>query len=305
MPGKRATVLLLVLGSLAAVIGVSFLVHSRRRSVGSDYSMMEQDENTPISGSDRFNSAAQKNVTTNLDAGNEIARTTQSRCFLDDLYDQKIIPAPPPLPGKKGMGMTLKPETWQLHLELIQMLNVSWNYSWGAKRIAAQPDDIEFIPMIWGRWSVLEQLEQDILPEFESNRIHRFFTFNEPDNADQSNVAVESVVDTYWSMFESAKIPMSSPAAMHPLGNWSREFCKHIESNCLRMEYTALHYYSGPNFALFKNAMMEAYELYGRRPILLTEFGVADWDAQTPEENSVRMDCLLGGMSPHYYFPLL
>jgi Glycosyl hydrolase catalytic core len=292
MNEKQATVLLLVFGSLAAVFGACFVhAQSRRNGTGIDDTMIEPVENTP-SVSSPFNNVAQKNDTTNLDAILQIAsRAKQSRCSLLDLLDQKkMISAPPPLPGKKGIGMTLHPENRQRNLELIQMLNVSWNYSWGATRVAEQPNDIEFVPMIWGPWSVLEQLESDIIPEFNAKRIHRFLTFNEPDNVKQSNVVVERVVDTYWPMLESAKIPMSSPGAMRTFGNWSRQFCQHVEEDCLRLEYAQLHYYGGINFATFQQVIKKAYELYDRRPILLTEFAVADWQAKTPEENMVRND---------------
>ena len=59
-----------------------------------------------------------------------------------------------PLPGKKGIGLTLRdegePGSWVENLPKVLALNVSWNYSWNRVRIPQQPDDIEFIPMIWG-----------------------------------------------------------------------------------------------------------------------------------------------------------
>jgi Glycosyl hydrolase catalytic core len=269
--GKQAgTVMLLLLVSVAAaVIGIRFHEKNKMRH-SLDGSAAKTDETT--------------------------TQTLSSHC--SSRLDKQIPEPPPPLPGKKGIGMTLYPETWQLHLELIQMLNVSWNYSWDAKRITFQPDDIEFVPMVWGRFDILPQLERNIIPEFKAKRIHRFLTFNEPDNKKQANLAVEQVVDDYWPLLESANIPMSSPAAIHPSGNWSREFCKHVEANCLRMEYTALHWYGPANVTTFKRNLIAAYGLYGTRPILLTEFAVADWDAKTLEENRVRRkkDCLLASL---------
>jgi hypothetical protein len=38
---------------------------------------------------------------------------------------------PGPLPGKKGIGMTLKKENWEANIKRVKKLNVSWNYSWG------------------------------------------------------------------------------------------------------------------------------------------------------------------------------
>lgn len=286
-PEKQAVAALLLLVSLAAIIGVIFRGGgSRAHSAGINDFIFEEETLIP------------KNTSTVSGRFN----TTQSHCSSLELNDQ--ISTPPPLPGKKGIGITLYPENWRLHLDLIKMLNVSWNYSWDANRIAAQPNDIEFVPMIWGRYSVLAQLVNDIIPEFKAKRIHRFLTFNEPDNEKQSNVAVKRVIDDYWPVLENAKIPMSSPAATHPLGNWSREFCEYAEASCLRMDYTALHWYGDANVMTFKKNIIEAYELYGRRPILLTEFAVADWDSKTTEENKVRRRLLLGG-SDYSSRPLL
>jgi Glycosyl hydrolase catalytic core len=59
----------------------------------------------------------------------------------------------PPLPGKKGAAFTLRDAgqsgNWVENLPKVIQLKPYWNYSWGPKRIAQQPDDIEFVPMLW------------------------------------------------------------------------------------------------------------------------------------------------------------
>jgi Glycosyl hydrolase catalytic core len=299
-PRKQAAAALLLLGFLAAIIFVS-LHGGFGRAQSAEINDALNPKHTPTI-SDQSANNAKRSDDGKLQRNPDSSGTTLSNSSFFESNDH--ISSPPPLPGKKGIGMTLYPENWRLHLDLIKTLNVSWNYSWGAHRIATQPSYIEFVPMIWGRYAVLEQLVGDIIPEFEAKRIHRFLTFNEPDNSKQSNIAVKSVIDDYWPVLENAKIPMSSPAAIHPLGNWSREFCKHAEVSCLRMDYTALHWYGPANLTTFQKNMIEAYELYGRRPILLTEFAVADWDAKTPEENRVRREMLLG-RDDSSYKPLL
>ena len=62
------------------------------------------------------------------------------------------------LKGKKGIGLALRdPEskqgrkrggTWDVNMPRVKMLNVSWNYSWGASPAPGQPQDIEFVPMV-------------------------------------------------------------------------------------------------------------------------------------------------------------
>jgi hypothetical protein len=199
---------------------------------------------------------------------------------------------PPPMPGKRGVCFTLREEgmlgSWVENLPKVIALNPYWNYSWGAKRIAAQPENIEFIPMIWGAWGS-EGLEQriatDILPQIESGQAKRLLGFNEPDFVKQSNLAVDKAL-SYWPILEQTGLPLASPSAGHATGPWMVEFMQKTEESCLRMEYIAVHWYGSPSAAAFKRKMREAYTLYGSwRPMLITEFAVADWGATTPEEN--------------------
>lgn len=183
--------------------------------------------------------------------------------------------------------MQLKPENWETNLPRILALNVSWNYSWGSKRIEQQPDDIEFIPMIWGAWGedgVRRRLTEDIVPEWNAGRIKRYLSFNEPDIAKQSNLPVDTVIG-YWPTLQEVNIPLATPSVGHPLGSWMKDFMARIEEECFRVEYTALHWYGNANANKFKSDMIEAFHLYGERPLLITEFAPADWQADTVEAN--------------------
>jgi hypothetical protein len=55
-------------------------------------------------------------------------------------------PEPPPLQGKRGVGLTLrdqgKPGSWVENLPKLIALSPYWNYSWGPKRIDRQPENI-------------------------------------------------------------------------------------------------------------------------------------------------------------------
>ena len=194
----------------------------------------------------------------------------------------------PPLPGKKGIGLVLTNAKYlQLNLNRLKSLDLSWNYSWGSERIAQQPANLEFIPMIWGAWGasgVRRRIEKDILPQFQQGNVHRYLAFNEPDIEFQSNLSVEHVVG-YWPLLQEAGIPLASPSVGHAFGSWMQDFMQQVESKCLRVEYTAIHWYKNPNPQAFKQDMIDAYYRYGQRPILLTEFAPADWDATTPSEN--------------------
>jgi hypothetical protein len=207
---------------------------------------------------------------------------------------QRCLPpaSPPPMPGKRGICFTLRDEgrkgSWLENLPKVIAMNPYWNYSWGSKRIAAQPENIEFVPMIWGAWGnegLERKITEDILPQIESGQAKRLLGFNEPDFEKQSNLSVDEVI-SYWPILAKVDLPLASPSVGHATRPWMVEFMQKTEESCLRMEYIAVHWYGGANAAAFKNKMREAYTLYGSwRPMLITEFAVADWDATTPEEN--------------------
>jgi hypothetical protein len=208
--------------------------------------------------------------------------------------NQECLPPlpPPPLPGKKGIGYTLREEgekgSWIENVPKVVGLNPYWNYSWDSKRSKAQPDNIEFIPMLWGAWGrtgFIERIVSDIYPQVESGQAKRVLGFNEPDYAPQANLPVQDAV-SYWHTLEDLGIPLASPAPAKVTGSWMLDFMEETKAECLRMEYIALHWYGAANVNEFKNYMRVAYQLYGsQRPLLITEFAPADWNAKSPETN--------------------
>ena len=168
-------------------------------------------------------------------------------------------------------------------------LNPSWNYSWGSQRVETQPDDIEFVPMIWGAWNedkLNQAIQTDIVPYVASGKVKRVLGFNEPDNSNQSDMLVENAI-AFWPALESIGLPLASPSAARIQGNWMEEFMSQADSpsSRLRVEYVAMHWYWGPDPETFKQKLRHTFERYDQRPILLTEFAVADWSATTVEEN--------------------
>jgi Glycosyl hydrolase catalytic core len=129
----------------------------------------------------------------------------------------------PPLPGKKGAAFTLRDEgqrgSWVENLPKVIQLKPYWNYSWGTKRIAQQPDDIEFVPMLWGWGGNAEKLAatiaNDILPQVQAGRVKRLLGFNEPDFAQQANMTVEAALAA-WPLLEETNLPLISPSCGHP-----------------------------------------------------------------------------------------
>jgi hypothetical protein len=129
----------------------------------------------------------------------------------------------PPLAGKKGAAFTLRDDitasgSWVENLPKVIALNPYWNYSWGTKRIVQQPDNIEFIPMVWGHWEesgTKTTIRDDIVPQWRDGHIKRLLGFNEPDYERQSNLPVETALAA-WPLLEETDLPLISPSCAHP-----------------------------------------------------------------------------------------
>jgi len=191
-------------------------------------------------------------------------------------------PAPPPLPGKKGACLLLKAEK---NLARLVALDPHWNYNWGAQLVDAQPEDIEFVPMIWGYYGqkTEDAIKDYVIPQIESGRVKRILGFNEPDAKAQSNISVDKALAA-WPLLESTGVSIVSPSAAHPDKEWMSEFMKGSkEANC-RMDWIGVHWYGGANFQGFANAMKSFHKLFGK-PLLVTEFAPADWKASSPADN--------------------
>ena len=201
------------------------------------------------------------------------------------------FPIPPPLPGKKGVCMTLRSEgrngSWRENIPRIEVLNAYWNYKWGLERVEAQPADLEFVPMLWGGAKspreLQRALEEHVLPHIKTGGTQRFMGFNEPDKEEQSNVSVKKAL-RIWPQLQNLGLSMVSPSCANPLGDWMQEFMLNATSDCLRVDWIGVHWYGGVNARSFKKRMKSIYRMYGK-PLLLTEFAPADYSATTVQNN--------------------
>jgi Glycosyl hydrolase catalytic core len=200
------------------------------------------------------------------------------------------------LPGKKGACFTLKQEEGKLteagtqNMARVKALNVSWNYSWNTHHVSEQPKDIEFVPMLWtgkNLEQVQERITKEVLPNVKAGKSKRLLGFNEPDQKEQSNIPYTVALDL-WPALEKLNIPLCSPACANPEGikdekvtgvpgSWMRDFMKEADKRGYRVDYIGVHSYGGSSAADFKAKMKRIYEKYGKRPLLITEFAVADW----------------------------
>lgn len=207
----------------------------------------------------------------------------------------------PVLRGKRGICFTLREEgekgSWTVNLPKVIALKPYWNYSWNSKRLEQQPDDIEFVPMIWGAWGaqgLQKKINEDVVPPFNAGQTQLLLGFNEPDNDTQANMSVEKAAG-FWSELEAADMPLASPVCVHADGKWMKDFMAKEGDSCMRIDIIAVHWYGSPSFGNFKSHMEKVHNLY-QRPIILTEFAPADWSAKKPEDNKLSQGNVLDFM---------
>lgn len=214
------------------------------------------------------------------------------------------------LPGKKGIGYALpvtdnpratpaeNDAARKANAQRIAALRVSWNYSWNMHLVDEQPEGVEFIPMVFGGTPMqapdaprmlAEQLARAVEPGIRAGRVKRLLGPNEPDRKEHGNLTVEQTL-ALWPAMEALGVPLCSPSCANTEGtdakdaanqgtggNWMPTFMHEAERLGLRIDYIGAHGYPGPNASGFKVKLRRIYEKYGRRPLLITEFGVADW----------------------------
>lgn len=210
------------------------------------------------------------------------------------------------LKGKKGVCFTLREPgqkngkktkgTWDINMTKVQLLNPSWNYSWGLDRVRTQPDSIEFVPMVWGGGkNIAESLRRRVRSHVKAGRVKRLLGFNEPDGEKQANMPYMKAIEL-WPELMKLGVPLCSPACANSeginddsvqgvKGTWMRDFMQEAEKRGYRVDYVGVHWYGGTSASHFKAKMKRIYEKYGRRPLLITEFAPADWKAKTPQAN--------------------
>ena len=182
--------------------------------------------------------------------------------------------------AKKGAAFTNKAKAWS---HKTSALGAHWMYSWGNVLRDEIPENVEYVPMFWGKGSVTDDNINRIKQLIADGKVKYVLGFNEPDGADQANMSVDEAI-ALWPRLEELGVPLVSPAPVGFNNSWMTEFMQRADALGLRIDYVAIHSYGGANVLNFINNLKQAHELYGR-PIWVTEFAVADWNATTPESN--------------------
>lgn len=182
---------------------------------------------------------------------------------------------------KKGAGYK-SPDADPTNNTVADQLNVSWLYDWGANDISTATR--EYSLMAWGR---LAANSTNVTNYIAKTDVTHLLSFNEPDNASQSNISVTDAVLLHKNL-EATGYRLGSPAPEEQnaqTGRWLGDFMVSTQANNIRVDYVAIHWYdwgsytqtfnTAPNandvFTRFKNYVNNIYNIY-KKPIWITEF---------------------------------
>jgi len=183
--------------------------------------------------------------------------------------------------GKKGAAFTNRAKDWS---HKTSALKVHWMYSWGNVLREEIPDSVEFVPMFWGRSSVTDDNINRIKQLVDEGKVKYILGFNEPDGVTQANMTVDEAIDL-WPRLEEIGVPIGSPATVSPDNDWMVEFMDRADEEGLRVDFIAVHHYGGSSVSNFIAKLNRAHANFGNRPIWITEFAVADWNATSQANN--------------------
>ncbi len=177
-------------------------------------------------------------------------------------------------------------------------LVTSWYYDWrlhpATSGMPALHPEIEFHPMCWG-WksqaamqaaatrqpNCLTPCDDSTAQGLEALRKLKpklLFGFNEPDQAEQSNLSAETAIAA-WPAFQGIAQELVSPSCAHPQSAWMEKFVSVIERRHLQLDSLGYHTYPSDSVDAFATHLNAFHRKYGR-PVWVTEFAVADWAAR-------------------------
>ena len=191
--------------------------------------------------------------------------------------------APGVAKGNSKKGFCLAARDGSNWTDRLQSLNATWFYQWKSKASDGAPAGIEFVPMVFGKPNEIAPSVAYVVGAKETSAFQYLLGFNEPDQAKQSNMTVEAALDA-WPKLMSTGLPLISPAAAAPDGEWMEAFMAGVKERGYRVDFIAIHSYGGPNPANFLASLERIHRKFDR-PLWITEFAVADWKANSIAEN--------------------
>jgi hypothetical protein len=172
--------------------------------------------------------------------------------------------------GKKGIGYG--------DVTASRTIKADWYYSWGPLS-SADLTDFEFVPMKWNAKSFSDANWTDILNHKDATQV---LGFNEPDQAEQSNMTVDKQIELWPKILESG-LRVGAPAFA---GNYTQlyEFIDRCDALNYRVDFIPIHLYMESTAQTFYNKCKEVYDRT-KRPIWITEFNYGgDWTSGKPTD---------------------
>ncbi|MGZ3762253.1 MAG: glycoside hydrolase family protein [Mucilaginibacter sp.] len=192
------------------------------------------------------------------------------------------------------MCLTTKENNWA---EALKAMNISWHYSWSGRLNPNEPQNIQFVPMIWkaaGNFTDLDQNINYLEPLVKSQKVRYLLGFNEPDGEKQANMTVDEAIAA-WPKLMELGVPLGSPACVHADNDWMKRFMTKATEQRYRVDFITVHWYGGPNVAEFIGYLKKIHKMY-HKPIWITEFAVGDWSAKNVAENKFSPEEILAFM---------
>lgn len=193
---------------------------------------------------------------------------------------------------KKGAAFANVAKDWSFKTH---DLGAHWMYSWGNTLREEIPENVEFVPMFWGKGAVTDENINRIKQLVAEGKVKFILGFNEPDGATQANMTVDEAL-ALWPRLEEIGVPIGSPATVNPNNAWMQEFMQRADEMGLRVDFVAVHIYDGPNVTAFINKLKQTRQAYNR-PIWITEFAVADWNATSIDNNRFSQEEIMAYMT--------
>ncbi len=162
-------------------------------------------------------------------------------------------------------------------------LKSGWFYDWGNSDITIPYR--EYVPMSFNKGPATNPVK---IAEFQAKtETNCLLGFNEPDNPEQGNVAVDTAIRYYKNLLKTG-LRMGSPATEeqnYGTNKWLGDFMDGVTVDTTRVDFIAIHWYDWGSWSAnqnttptgaqvltrFKNYINNVYALY-KRPIWITEF---------------------------------
>lgn len=199
------------------------------------------------------------------------------------IHGESLAAQVTPKPRKKGLCLSAKKRSPQKVAKFLKAVDARWVYNWNIEPPEILPDGLSFVPMIYNGRSVSKEAIARVKSKAKVRGYKELLGFNEPDAKSQGDTSVEQALDA-WPKLESTGLRLGSPGCVHPDNDWMKAFMKGADERGLRVDFICVHSYAGPGVDSLVKRLEQVHALY-KRPIWITEFAVADWEAKTPAEN--------------------